>query len=102
MIRGRSIKSSLVRSFTIGIAVSFIIIFVITFMIVKSDIQEIKQQSMANLVEDAAKNISTQIDGMYATAKTIAADPDVYTTATTFEEKKSDLLNMQMQEALIQ
>lgn len=92
MIKGNSIKSSLIKSFTIGIALSFIIIFAVTFVIVKGDIQQLKQQSMSNLVEDAAKNISTQIDSMYATANTIAADPNIYTSATTFEEKKDRLI----------
>lgn len=92
MEKRSSIRRELIKNFTIGIGGAFIIIFIATFFVVRSDVKNLKENSINRLVLDASKSVAKEIDRMFATAYTIAADKDVYTTETTFEQKKDILI----------
>ena len=91
MFNERSIRSYLIKRFCGGVGIAFIIIFVATFFFVKSDMVTIKQDSIERLVDDSTKKLDIQIDKMFATARAIAADEEVYDPDTAFAEKQEKL-----------
>lgn len=87
----RSIKSILIRNFSIGVSIAFILIFLATFTIVEKDIKNIKEQSISRMLADGADTITARIDIMFATAQTVAADPVVSNPNISFEDKRDIL-----------
>lgn len=87
----KTIKTYILSRFAVGVGCSFILVFVLTFMLVKSDLKLVKQESIEEILTDAVKNISADINTMFATAYTIAADPDIYDSSKGFEDKKEKL-----------
>ncbi|MDY6324822.1 MAG: hypothetical protein SPL99_07125 [Catonella sp.] len=87
-MKSKSIKSYLVRSFSISSAVIFILLFVITAGFVYNSFLAIKSNGVKNTLDSADENLTAQIETMYASARAIAADKEIYTTSTTFEQKK--------------
>lgn len=91
MIR-KSIKANLVQSFSISICLCFLIIFGITFSIVKGDFTNVKENSIESVLDEASQNVTAEIKSMYSTAYAIASDYDIYTTKTGFADKKDKLI----------
>ena len=74
MTGNKDIKTYLVKNFVIAVGLSFLFAFLITFIIVSRDFNNIKKQSISTIVNDEAGTITARIDEMFASAKTIAAD----------------------------
>lgn len=91
-MRRKSIKANLIQSFSISICLCFLIIFGITFAVVKSDFTDVKQNSIESVLDEASQNVTAEIKSMYQTAYAIAADYDIYTTKTDFAAKKDKLV----------
>lgn len=78
----RSIKSYLVKYFVLVVGLSFLAIFLFTFVKVAGDLSRVKSESISRIVSDGTETITARIDEMFACAKAIAADdvianPDV-------------------------
>lgn len=92
MHRNKTIKGFLYKTFSGAIGVTFIIIFTVTFLMVENIASEIKGNGIANTLRDSSANLTAEIQGMYNTARAIAADKDVYDSSKKFEDKKDKLV----------
>ena len=90
-MKSKSIKSYLIKGFSISSAVVFIILFVVIGFTAGGSIKTMKSNAIFNTLTAASDNITAQIDTMYATAYAIASDPDIYDQSISYENKKPKL-----------
>ncbi len=90
--RKSSIKGYLNKHFMLIVGFSFLVIFLVTFIIVERDMRNVKEQSIARIVNDGAQNLTAKIDCMFASAYTIAADEVIADPSIPFEEKRDKLV----------
>lgn len=96
-MRSKSIKSYLIKTFSISSAIVFAIIFILTGALVGTRLLDMKSTAIFNTLGAASDNLTAQIDAMYASAYAIAADPDINDPSQGFDAKKDKLVNYQNQ-----
>lgn len=87
----KGIKAYLVKHFVRAVGISFFVIFLVTFIVVAHDMENVKKQSISRIVSDGAATITARIDEMFASAYTIASDEMIANPNLSFEEKAAKL-----------
>lgn len=67
-MRSKSIKSYLIKTFSISSAIVFAIIFILTGALVGTRLLDMKSTAIFNTLGAASDNLMAQIDAMYASA----------------------------------
>ncbi|HBJ1648863.1 UNVERIFIED_ORG: chemotaxis protein [Clostridium botulinum] len=92
MKNNKSIKNDLLKKLVLGFIVVFGLAFFSTFIIVKENLVNIKQNSMEKMINDATKIEEQKLNTKINVAKSIAADYEISDMSVSQEEKNKILL----------
>ncbi|MBN1048851.1 methyl-accepting chemotaxis protein [Clostridium botulinum] len=92
MKNNKSIKNDLLKKLVLGFIVVFGLAFFSTFIIVKENLVNIKQNSMEKMINDATKIEEQKLNTKINVAKSIAADYEISDMNISQEEKDKILL----------
>ncbi|MBN1074422.1 methyl-accepting chemotaxis protein [Clostridium botulinum] len=92
MKNNKSIKNDLLKKLVLGFIVVFGVAFFSTFIIVKENLVNIKQNSMEKMINDATKIEEQKLNTKINVAKSIAADYEISDMNISQEEKNKILL----------
>lgn len=92
MKNNKSIKNDLLKKLVLGFIVVFGLAFFSTFIIVKENLVNIKQNSMEKMINDATKIEEQKLNTKINVAKSIAADYEISDMNVSQEEKDKILL----------
>ncbi|MBN1077848.1 methyl-accepting chemotaxis protein [Clostridium botulinum] len=92
MKNNKSIKNDLLKKLVLGFIVVFGLAFFSTFIIVKENLVNIKQNSMEKMINDATKIEEQKLNTKINVAKSIAADYEISDMNISQEEKNKILL----------
>ncbi|ACD51117.1 chemotaxis protein [Clostridium botulinum] len=92
MKNNKSIKNDLLKKLVLGFIVVFGLAFFSTFIIVKENLVNIKQNSMEKMINDATKIEEQKLNTKINVAKSIAADYEISDMNVSQEEKNKILL----------
>ncbi|NFN81657.1 methyl-accepting chemotaxis protein [Clostridium botulinum] len=92
MKNNKSIKNDLLKKLVLGFIVVFGLAFFSTFIIVKENLVNIKQNSMEKMINDATKIEEQKLNTKINVAKSIAADYEISDMNVLQEEKDKILL----------
>ncbi|UZP05063.1 methyl-accepting chemotaxis protein [Clostridium botulinum] len=92
MKNNKSIKNDLLKKLVLGFIVVFGLAFFSTFIIVKENLVNIKQNSMERMINDATKIEEQKLNTKINVAKSIAADYEISDMNVSQEEKDKILL----------
>ncbi|NFH91703.1 methyl-accepting chemotaxis protein [Clostridium botulinum] len=92
MKNNKSIKNDLLKKLVLGFIVVFGLAFFSTFIIVKENLVNIKQNSMEKMINDATKIEEQKLNIKINVAKSIAADYEISDMNVSQEEKDKILL----------
>ncbi|MDR5587879.1 cache domain-containing protein [Clostridium aquiflavi] len=92
MKSNKSIKNDLLKKLVLGFIVVFGLAFFSTFIIVKENLVNIKQNSIEKMISDAAKIEEQKLNTKINVAKSIAADYEISDMNMSQEEKNKILI----------
>ncbi|WP_252229691.1 methyl-accepting chemotaxis protein [Clostridium sp. ZBS15] len=92
MKNNRSIKNDLLKKLVLGFIVVFGAAFFSTFIIVKENLVNIKQNSMEKMISDATKIEEQKLNSKISIARAIAADYKISDINVSQEEKNKTLI----------